>query len=137
MPAYRKDNLKELRDKEREYSKQKRTTHRDELNAYHRRYTSTPEYKQRDLPRQKAKSHTRRARLAGVGGTFSKQEWQQLLDETGHRCLSCKRTDRKLTIDHIIPISKGGINTIANIQPLCMPCNASKGVRSTNYRMEV
>ena len=31
-----------------------------------------------------------------------------------------------LTIDHVIPISKGGQNTLANIVPACMPCNNSK-----------
>lgn len=31
-----------------------------------------------------------------------------------------------MTIDHIIPKSKGGKNTIENLQPMCNTCNAKK-----------
>lgn len=42
----------------------------------------------------------------------------------GKPCVSCgKPAD---TIDHIIPVSKGGTNDIENLQPMCWPCNRSK-----------
>ncbi len=31
-----------------------------------------------------------------------------------------------MTIDHIIPKSKGGLNIIENLQPMCNTCNAKK-----------
>lgn len=43
-------------------------------------------------------------------------------------CQHCG-TNKKLTIDHIKPVSKGGGNHIKNYQALCGHCNSSKGNR--------
>ena len=43
-------------------------------------------------------------------------------------CENCG-TDKKLTIDHIKPVSKGGLNRLNNYQALCKSCNSSKGNR--------
>lgn len=32
-----------------------------------------------------------------------------------------------MTVDHILPKSKGGANTLANYQPMCQHCNGQKG----------
>ena len=49
-----------------------------------------------------------------------------------HLCLKCGAEDG-LSIYHILPVSKGGQNTIDNLQTLCMPCNVSKGVTTISY----
>ena len=49
-----------------------------------------------------------------------------------HKCLKCGAEDG-LSIDHIVPVSKGGPNTLGNLQTLCMPCNVSKGVTTISY----
>ena len=43
--------------------------------------------------------------------------------------------DGRWEIDHILPISRGGRNTIENIQLLCVECNKDKGNR-TNKEWE-
>ncbi|WP_445955593.1 HNH endonuclease [Yeosuana sp.] len=48
-------------------------------------------------------------------------------------CLKCG-SDNKLTIDHIVPISKGGSNDFSNLQILCEKCNSLKGSKVADYR---
>ena len=82
--------------------------------------------------------HVRRARLMKVGGKFTTKEFNALLAQYD-ACPDCGRRweDIELpphkktpwTADHIVPVSKGGPNTIQNIQPLCYSCNSKKGDR--------
>lgn len=80
-------------------------------------------------------SQIRRARKRSNGGSFTLEQWQDLKKKYDYMCLCCKEQepDIKLTIDHIIPVSKGGLNTIENIQPLCLSCNSRKQDRIKSY----
>jgi HNH endonuclease len=49
-----------------------------------------------------------------------------VLDRDGHRCSYCGST-YNLSIDHIIPVAKGGTSNIENLCTLCSYCNTSKG----------
>jgi 5-methylcytosine-specific restriction endonuclease McrA len=83
-------------------------------------------------------AHRRRARMLAVGGSFSTAEWLDLLARHPI-CPRCQRRWEDIPIpagrrspvsrDHIVAISKGGQNTIENIQPLCFSCNSRKGNR--------
>lgn len=75
----------------------------------------------------------RRARIAGVGGTIENDDWEALKLKFNGLCACCGKR-KKLTKDHVIPISKGGVNDISNIQPLCLSCNDSKGTKIIDYR---
>lgn len=47
------------------------------------------------------------------------------MSKSGGRCVACNTTE-DLQVDHIMPVSRGGTNDIANLQMLCRDCNASK-----------
>lgn len=42
------------------------------------------------------------------------------------RCYYCKRTVNKFHIDHITPLSRGGLHSLSNICFSCVSCNTSK-----------
>jgi hypothetical protein len=54
---------------------------------------------------------------------------EKVLAKYEHKCNNCNRKDN-LTIDHIIPVVKGGKNEFPNLQVLCKPCNSKKGKKS-------
>lgn len=63
---------------------------------------------------------------------FTLEEWSNLVNELGGLCLACGSD--QITVDHVIPLSKGGSHTIDNVQPLCGPCNSRKHTKTTDYR---
>jgi 5-methylcytosine-specific restriction endonuclease McrA len=46
-----------------------------------------------------------------------------------HRCQYCG-SDRHLTVDHVVPRSKGGLDTWDNVVTSCAPCNRKKADRA-------
>ena len=61
----------------------------------------------------------------------------RIMRRDGHSCVYCG-SKKNLTIDHIIPKSKGGENTWMNLVTCCSPCNLKKGdklLHETNMRM--
>lgn len=81
-------------------------------------------------------AHNRRSREKNCGGVITAKEWRALKEKYNHTCLCCgqREPEIKLTLDHVIPLFKGGPNKIENSQPLCKPCNSSKGTRIIDYR---
>jgi 5-methylcytosine-specific restriction endonuclease McrA len=56
----------------------------------------------------------------------SKKEQRSRMSRRKRRfCAHCG-TPQNLTIDHIIPLAKGGKNTLDNLQMLCYACNTEK-----------
>ena len=91
-------------------------------------------WSKRNLVRRKVYNQNRIAKKYKNGGSFTAKEWKSLCEKYDNRCLCCGEKER-LTVDHVVPISKGGTSNIENIQPLCMYCNSSKGnYHPTDYR---
>lgn len=81
----------------------------------------------------------KRARRRGNGGKLSNEEWETIKAQYGNKCLGCGTPESEvlLTIDHIIPISKGGRNDASNVQPLCQSCNSRKHAKTIDYRPRI
>ena len=53
-----------------------------------------------------------------------------LFARDGWRCVYCGTSSGRLTLDHVIPRSKGGESIWENVVTACAPCNLRKGDRS-------
>ena len=62
------------------------------------------------------------------------REWQRrLMAEYGERCANCG-LEEDLALDHVIPIARGGLSTLDNLQLLCAECNRIKGKLTIDCR---
>lgn len=52
---------------------------------------------------------------------------RNILKRDNHQCQYCGRKDSKLTIDHIVPRTRGGKSTWENLVCACAACNNKKG----------
>lgn len=98
-------------------------------------YYENPTHRARHLATVKINTHKRRAIVRGLGAHFTPQEWRDLCAHYGNHCLKCGAVG-SLVPDHVVPLSRGGSNTIDNIQPLCSDCNARKHAHTVDYRLD-
>jgi len=122
------------RDKARAYGIVYYAAHRDELRARSRAYYAKT--RDRNLAANRAwraarpgiesvYQARRRARMAGGGGSHTVAERREKFALLGNVCIYCGEA-KPLTVDHNIPIVRGGDDNIANILPACKPCNSRK-----------
>ena len=104
------------------YLKQWQKEHPGRYKIYKKKYEATEEGKASKIVRK----HRRRATLLEASGSFTAEEWELKKKEFDYRCAYCGRKTKKLTVDHFVPLSKGGTNYIKNIVPACRQCNSHK-----------
>lgn len=61
-----------------------------------------------------------------IAELLTEVQWHERLEQYDGRCAYCGEKCDDLTLDHIIPLSKGGKHSIANVVPACPHCNYSK-----------
>ena len=66
----------------------------------------------------------RRNKERGPG--FTSAQADAVFEAQGKKCANCLKPLTKYHADHIVPLAKGGLHDILNIQALCAPCNHKK-----------
>lgn len=88
-------------------------------------------WKKTNPEQSRRQSSIRRAKLRASSGDHTVTEIRRLLVRQKNACAVC-RCDigkKKHTVDHIVPLARGGSNAIENIQLLCATCNKQKGTK--------
>jgi len=62
-------------------------------------------------------------------GVKRKISRRALFARDGWRCVYCGSTSGRLTLDHVVPRSRGGDSVWENVVTSCAPCNLRKGNR--------
>jgi hypothetical protein len=105
------------------------------------RHSTNLKYKEKNAERTKiwakknpdkilAKVHRRRARLYGQTEFDLPNDFIAILKtDQDNKCVYCSQ-NKKLTIDHIIPVCRGGKHNMDNIVLCCETCNFSKSTKT-------
>ena len=142
-PAVIQDIVKRLRDLNPEpspkyrynlpklltYQKEWRSKNPKKEKAKRDKYYTKPESKEL----AKMRANKRRLFKLGLNTSHTMEEWEAKKQEFNYQCAYCGRRSIELTKDHIVPLTKGGTDSIDNIVPACEHCNKSKGTKDVSH----
>lgn len=75
--------------------------------------------------KDKNDKHKKRARRRGLAHSATLTDYKEILDSHSGRCCYCG-AQAILTLDHVIPMSRGGGHIRSNIVFACYRCNQKK-----------
>ncbi|WP_310582091.1 HNH endonuclease [Deinococcus sp.] len=110
------------------------------------RYETDPEYREKMIAKQKKYAQTAGARLkksiidkiyrnkrraakyaTPITTKITSVAWKQKLTQFAGRCHWCGMPMGSIvTMDHVIPLSRGGAHSLENVVAACSSCNSSK-----------
>lgn len=118
---------------EKTVSKKSRIKNAETIKIRNARFYASHKERQLEMQRKRRREnpqlmasyrHTRRAKLYGACADLSKEQLKQAFEYFGDKCALTGAESP--TIDHFIPLSKGGRHTYSNIIPLSVSLNSSK-----------
>jgi 5-methylcytosine-specific restriction endonuclease McrA len=121
-----------------------RQVHREELRLKEQARREDPTYRARSNASRKAgkirwrQAHPElngeavRRRYARTRGApvadLTRTQWEAIKRAFNDRCAYCGTHQKRLTQDHITPLSAGGSHTMNNVVPACIGCNSKKWI---------
>lgn len=117
-----KNNRATINARQRVYLKQRRVDGKENKEKAGLR---GEKYRRNNLEIFALKEKIRRAKKRANGGSFRKKDWLRMLNKYNGLCAYCYKK-KATTIDHIIPVKRGGTSFIGNLLPACFSCNSSK-----------
>ena len=147
VKRYLADNAEEISRKQKQYREENREyvlalqqTWRNNNRKYMRQYAIDNRERDQEQRRQYIRENPeseinrkarRREREANGSGIPIGWKQCQYGNQDG-RCMGCSQyiSFDSMTIDHIIPLAKGGLHESVNCQLMCRKCNSSKGTKS-------
>lgn len=121
--VYKEKNAEAIRERSRLAMQKRREQDPEGALAYTRNYRKNNPEKAATWDMNKR--HKRRAAMTG-SKSIKRKEWDELKEKYNHSCVYCSKKCKRLTMDHVTPLSNGGLHEIGNIVPACISCNASK-----------
>jgi hypothetical protein len=130
-----KEKFKEKKEWKAKHNKKWAEENKDRLNHLKRKWEKNNPEKHRSL--QIAIKLNRRARKKQNGGVVTSLEIKKLKSKSKNVCFYCNQ-NKKLSIDHVIPLKLGGRNEISNMVFACINCNSRKQAKDPiTYAREI
>lgn len=118
-----------------------RTENADKMREYRQKWKSSnplkdKESKSRYLRTEKGKvskankAHRRRERFLENRSPITNE--QMMIIRSAKTCFYCGIRSRRMEIDHMVPLAKGGAHSKDNIVMACGPCNRAKSAKDPN-----
>ncbi|KKN21776.1 hypothetical protein LCGC14_0922020 [marine sediment metagenome] len=122
---HHKHNAERIRAKTRRWYQE----NKEYANAYSMQWEKdNPEKRRAIIKRREARKHS-------LPSTFTSDEWEEILEMFGNRCIYCGNPG-KMEQDHFLPVALGGGYVRGNIVPACKTCNTTKNSKHPRLFVE-
>lgn len=129
------------------YDRKRYEANKERIAKYKRQWNEANKERIAEYSRQWAKANPEKKILASqrrcalkAAATVEHFTADQLLtyfeaNYGGQSCIYCGTEDNP-TVDHLIPLSRGGAHSLKNLAPACLSCNCSKGAKTPEEFLE-